>query len=86
MVIMEIRWKVYGEVSGFEYSFVDCVIKGYSVQDHVQVESVIQLSVGTVQDCHSVAKKVIIQPYNASVFASQELIPFVFNMNTKIDD
>ena len=31
MVIMEIRWKVDGEVSVFEYSFVDYLIKGYYV-------------------------------------------------------
>ena len=39
--IMEIRWKVDGEVSGFEYLFVDYVIKGYSGQDHVQVAYII---------------------------------------------
>ena len=31
----EIRLKVDGDVSGFEYSFVDYLIKGYSSQDHV---------------------------------------------------
>ena len=28
MGFMNIRWKVNGDVSGFEYSFVDYVIKG----------------------------------------------------------
>ena len=42
-------WGVYGEVGGFEYSFVDYTIKGYSGQDHVQVEAVIQLDFGTVK-------------------------------------
>ena len=55
--IMEIRWKVDGEVSGFEYSFVGYVIKGYSGQDHVQVTAVIQLAVYTVQDRHPDAKR-----------------------------
>ena len=68
---MEIRWKVDGEVSGFECSFFYCVIKGYSGQDHVQVAAVIQLDVDTVQDRHPAAKKVIIQSYNESGFASQ---------------
>ena len=46
--IMEIRWKVDEEVSGFEYSFLDYVIKVYSGQDHVQVSAVIQLAIDTV--------------------------------------
>ena len=69
---MEIRWKVDGDVSEFEYSFVYCVIKGYSDQDPVQVAAVIQLSVDRVQDLHPAAKKFIIQSDNASDFASQE--------------
>ena len=46
---MEIRWKVDGEVSGFEYLFVDYVTKGYSGQDHVQVAAVIQQAVDKVK-------------------------------------
>ena len=46
--IMEIRWKVDGGFSGFEYSFADYVINGYSGQDHVQVAAVINLAVDTV--------------------------------------
>ena len=53
---MEIRWKVYEEVNGFEYSFVDYTIKGYSGQYYVQVEAVIQLTVDTLQDHHTAAK------------------------------
>ena len=71
LAILEMRWKVDGEVSGFEYSFVDYLIKGHSGQNHVQVEAVIQLDVDTVQDRHPAAKKVIIQSYNESGFASQ---------------
>ena len=48
--------------------------------------ALIQLSVDTVQDHHPATKKVIIQSDNSGGFASQELIPFVFNMNTRIDD
>ena len=69
--IMEIRWKFDGEVSGFEYLFFDCVIKGYSSQDHMQVAAVIQLAADTVQDHHPDAKNVMIQSDNASGFASQ---------------
>ena len=56
LVIMGIRWKVDVEVSGFKYSFFDHVITGYSRQDHVQVEDVIQLAVDTVQDRHPSTK------------------------------
>ena len=57
LVFMERRWKVDGEVSGFEYSFVDFVIKGCSGQDHVQVIAVTQVAVDTVQDHHPAAKR-----------------------------
>ena len=46
--IIEIKWKVDGEFGGFEYSFVDYVINGYSGQDYVQVAAVNQLGVDTV--------------------------------------
>ena len=49
LVIMEIRWEVYGGVSGFEYSFVDFLINGYSGQYHVQVAAVIHLDVDKLQ-------------------------------------
>ena len=48
--------------------------------------AVIHLAVDTVQYCHTVTKKVIIQSDNASGFASQELIPFIFNMNNRLYD
>ena len=54
--IIKIRWKVDGEVSGFEYSFIDNVIKGYSGQDHVQVADLIQLSIEATQDHHPSVK------------------------------
>ena len=65
---------------------VDYLIKGYSGQDSVQVVAVIQLAVYTVQDRHPDAKKVIIQSDNASGFPSQEIIPLIFNVNTRFYD
>ena len=47
---------------------------------------IIQLAVDTMQDRHPDAKKVTIHSDNASGFASQELIPLIFNMNTRLDD
>ena len=76
--MMEVRWKVDYKISGFEYSFVDYFIKGYSGQDHVQVTAVIQLYVETVQDRHPASNNIIIHSYNASGFASHELIPLIF--------
>ena len=84
--MMEVRWKVDGEISAIEQSFVDYIIRGYYDQDHAQVVAVIQLYVDTVQDYHTSTKEVIIQSDIASGFSSQELIPFMFNMNTIIDD
>ena len=52
----------------------------------MQVEALIQLDFVTVQDLHPAEKNVIIQSYNASGFASQESIPFIFNINTRLDD
>ena len=82
--IMEIRWKVDGEVSRFEYSFVSYVVKGCSIQDHVQVSAVIQLAVDTVQYRQPAAEKAIIRPDNASGLSSKELISFIFNMNNRL--
>ena len=48
--------------------------------------ALIHLAVDTVKDRHPAAKKVTIQSDNASGFASQELISFVFNMNSRLDD
>ena len=73
-----------GKISEFVYSFVDYVIKGYSGQDHVHIAAAIQLAVDTVRYRHTSAKNIIIHTDNASGFASQELIPFVFNMNTRL--
>ena len=50
------------------------------------VEDVIKLAVDTVQEHHPATKKFIIQSDNASGFSSQELIPFILNMNTRLDD
>ena len=83
---MNISWKSDGEVSGFEYSFIDYLIKGYSGQDNLQVSDVIQLAVDTVQNRHPAAKKFIIQSDNSRGFASQEFITFIFNINTILDD
>ena len=82
--MMEVRWKVDGEISAIEQSFVDYIIRGYYDQDHAQVVAVIQLYVDTVQELHPAANKIMIYSDNSSGFAPHELIPFVFNMNTRL--
>ena len=52
----------------------------------MQVAYVIQLAVDAVQESRPAAKKVIIQSDNSSGFDSQEFIPFIFNMNTRLYD
>ena len=52
----------------------------------MKLADLIPLVFDTVQDRHPAAKKFIIQSDNASGFSSQELIPFIFNMNTRLDD
>ena len=52
----------------------------------MNVASVIQLDVDSVPDRHPAAKKVIIQSDNASDFPSEEIVPFIFYMNTRLDD
>ena len=48
--MVEVKWKVDGEISGFQYSFFDYVIKGYSSQDKVKVAAIIKLAVETLKD------------------------------------
>ena len=56
LVIRKIRWKFDEEVSGFEYFFIDYVMKGYSFQDPVQMAAVIKLSIDTVKERHLAGK------------------------------
>ena len=52
----------------------------------MQVAAVVQLAAHTLQDRYPTAKKVVIQSYNAIGFSSQEIIPLIFNMNTRLRD
>lgn len=48
--------------------------------------AVVQLAVKTIQKRHPGGKQVVLQSDNASGFASQELIPFIFNMNKQLGE
>mmetsp|Transcript_21013 Transcript_21013/g.29472 ORF Transcript_21013/g.29472 Transcript_21013/m.29472 type:complete len:980 (-) Transcript_21013:30-2969(-) len=74
---------VQKEVGGFQYKFVDYVFKGYAGQDHTQVASAIEKILERVKEHNPEVKKVIFQSDNATCFASQELIPFIYHLNTE---
>jgi len=65
----------------FSYFFINCVVKGYAGQDHIQVAGVLQCLVRYLQRVHPNTRQVAIQSDNASCFSSQELIPFIYHMN-----
>ena len=48
--MMMIRWKIADNEAGYEYSFHDYIVKGYTSQDHVQVGTVIQLASRIIND------------------------------------
>eukprot|EP00957_Ditylum_brightwellii_P203889 15336682-Ditylum_brightwellii.AAC.1 len=67
--------------TGMEYSFCDFAVGGHSAQDSVQVSALLQTIVSFVKDKFPLVSKIIVQSDNASCFASQNLIPYVFHMN-----
>ena len=74
---MIVTWKT----KGFEYKFIDCVFKGYTGQDNIQMAAALELLIGIVQEQDTNIKEIIIQSDNATCFASQELIPFIYHLN-----
>ena len=71
---------------GYEYSFEDYIIKGYSGQDNVQVGAVVSTIITRIKLTKPKIKSIIFQSDNASCFASQELIPFIHHINTQMRD
>ena len=45
-------WKSDNTDEGFHYTFQDCIIKGYTFQDVIQVYSIIQLAVRIIDEIH----------------------------------
>ncbi len=82
---MKVQWKSHAGTtgSGFQYSFVDYIFKGYAGQDNVQVASAIENIVQKVKEHHPEVEELIFQSDNASCFASQELIPFIYHLNAE---
>ena len=69
---------------GFEYHFFDIVMKGHAGQDNVQVAAALELIVELVHERFPETEDIVLQSDNASCFSSQELIPYVFQMNEEL--
>lgn len=83
---MSVRWLQKGDDDkGFEYSFTDYCIKGYSAQDNFQVCAALQILISSIHEKFPSVKKLCVQSDNATCFASQELIPFIFHLNTEME-
>ena len=82
--IMEVRQKSDIEDEGFEYMFQDYVIKGYTSQYVVQVSSIIQLTVRTIDERHDGVNNTILQSDNSTCCASTNYVPFIYKLNTEL--
>jgi hypothetical protein len=68
---------------GFQYSFVDYIISGYTGQDNVQVCAILQLLCSSVQKKHPDVKEIFLQSDNATCFSSQAIIHFIHHLNAE---
>ena len=78
---MIISWTDDDKQAGFNFHFWDFILKGYTSQDNTQVAAVVQLIVKRVKECLPNVNKIIFQSDNATCFASQELIPYIYHLN-----
>ena len=76
---MIVTWST--EKEGFAYHFENYVYKGYAGQDNVQVAATMQQIVKQMKANFPEKKNITIQSDNATCFASQEMIPFIFHLN-----
>ena len=80
---MVVQWLKKGDHWGYSYKFIDIVFKGYDGQDNVQVAASIKMLVEHVHSQIPGIKEIVVQSDNATCFASQELIPFIYHLNEK---
>ena len=64
--------------------FQDYVIKGYTSQYVVQVSSIIQLTVRTIDERHDGVNNTILQSDNSTCCASTNYVPFIYKLNTEL--
>ena len=70
----------------FKYSFVDYVIKGYSGQDNIQIAAALNIMVDQITKKRPDIKEICFQSDNATCFSSQELIPYISQLNDELSD
>lgn len=83
---MHVQWieKDAGD-EGFQYNFSDVAIKGYSAQDNLLVCALLQTIVRYIAEKYPFVNELCFQSDNATCFASQELIPFIYHLNEEND-
>lgn len=83
---MIVRWVETEDCKGYEYRFSDYVFKGYAGQDNTQVAAAIEVIVNQVHKTYPYVKQIVLQSDNATCFASQELIPFIYHLNRELEE
>ena len=78
---MLVQWSA--EKNGFVYRFDNIAFKGYAGQDNVQVAAAVKQVIEQVKTNYPEIREIIVQSDNATCFASQELIPFIYHLNAK---
>eukprot|EP00957_Ditylum_brightwellii_P055068 4173980-Ditylum_brightwellii.AAC.1 len=77
------RKKGMSVLGAMEYKFVNCIFKGYAGQDNVQVALALEIMVQDTKRKHPGIKEIVLQSNNATCFASQDHIPFLFHTNAE---
>ena len=80
---MEVGWKSDNTDEGFHYTFQDCIIKGYTFQDVIQVYSIIQLTVRIIDEIHD-GVNFFLWSDNTTCFSSKYYVPFIYNLNNEL--
>ena len=80
---MLIEGVLHEDLCVLKYSFEDYVIQLYSDQDHVQVASIVNLILERINEFRPNIREVCLQSDNASCFASQDFIPYIYSLNRR---
>ena len=80
---MVVQWVKKNDHWGYSYQFIDIVFKGYDGQDNVQEAVSVEMLVKHIHSKFPGTKEIVFQSDNATCFASQELIPFIYHLHAK---
>ena len=86
-LLSSMQFQCYESIDGSQSQvfccyFVDYVIKGYSVQDHIQVGSIVQKIRNILKGNNLSVNETCVHSDNSIRFDSQYLVPFLFHFNT----